>query len=177
MGRDSVIRETTLDVYKKGDKDAYNPAWTLLSGETDEHGHQKEKALKEFDLWGAQPVEGISHRWGMSIDMNSCTGCSACVTSCVSENNIAVIGKDEVRRGRIMHWMRIDRYYSSDHQPLGDIGATHDKTKEALDINGISAYTEMETAADNPSVVHQPMMCQHCNHAAQDIVLITVHTK
>jgi MoCo/4Fe-4S cofactor protein with predicted Tat translocation signal len=170
MGRDSVVRETTFDVYKKGNKEDYNPAWTLLSGETDEHGHQVEKGIEEFDLWGAQPVVGISHRWGMSIDMNSCIGCSACVTSCVSENNIAVIGKDQVRRGRIMHWMRIDRYYSSEHQPLGDIGATHDKTKEALDVNGISAYTAMENPKDNPSVVHQPMMCQHCNHAGCETV-------
>jgi MoCo/4Fe-4S cofactor protein with predicted Tat translocation signal len=171
MGRDSVIKETTLDTYKKGDRSVFNPILTLLSGETDEHGHQKAKPLKEFDLWGDQPVKVIGHRWGMSIDMNSCTGCSACVTSCVSENNIAVIGKDQVRRGRIMHWMRIDRYYSSDYQPLGDIGSTHDKTKESLDVNGISAYTEMESAdTDNPSVVHQPMMCQHCNHAGCETV-------
>jgi MoCo/4Fe-4S cofactor protein with predicted Tat translocation signal len=171
MGRDSVIKETTLDTYKKGDRTVFNPILTLLSGETDEHGHQKAKPLEEFDLWGDQPVKVIGHRWGMSIDMNSCTGCSACVTSCVSENNIAVIGKDQVRRGRIMHWMRIDRYYSSEHQPLGDIGSTHDKTKEELDVNGISAYTEMENPdTDNPSVVHQPMMCQHCNHAGCETV-------
>lgn len=170
MGRDSVIRETTLDTYKTGDRADFNPIWTLLSAETDDHGHQVPKPLKEFDLWGDQPVKVIGHRWGMSIDMNSCTGCSACVTSCVSENNIAVIGKDQVRRGRIMHWMRIDRYYSSEYQPIGDVGATHDKTKEALDVNGISAYTAMESAADNPSVVHQPMMCQHCNHAGCETV-------
>ncbi len=170
MGRDSVVRETTLDVYKKGSKEDYNPAFTLLSGDTDEHGHQIKKELKEFDLWGDQPVKNIGHRWGMSIDMNTCTGCSACVTSCVAENNIAVIGKDEVRRGRIMHWMRIDRYYSSEHQPLGDVGGTHTATKEALDLNGISTYTAMENAADNPSVVHQPMMCQHCNHAGCETV-------
>ncbi|MGB0886849.1 MAG: TAT-variant-translocated molybdopterin oxidoreductase [Vicingaceae bacterium] len=170
MGRSSVIRETTLDTYKKGDKEAYNPTFTLLSGETDDHGHQVAKPLKEFDLWGDQPVKNIGHRWGMSIDMNSCTGCSACVTSCVSENNIAVIGKDEVRRGRIMHWMRIDRYYSSEHQPLGDVGGTHSATKEAEDLGAIGAYTSMESPADNPSVVHQPMMCQHCNHAGCETV-------
>ncbi len=171
MGRDSVIRETTLDTYKKGDRSEFNPVWTLLSGETDEHGHQKAKALKEFDLWGDQPVKNIGHRWGMSIDMNSCTGCSACVTSCVSENNIAVIGKDQVRRGRIMHWMRIDRYYSSEHQPLGDVGGTLDATMEAEDKGVISSYTSMEAgASDNPSVVHQPMMCQHCNHAGCETV-------
>jgi molybdopterin-containing oxidoreductase family iron-sulfur binding subunit len=63
MGRDSIVRETTLDVYKKGDRADFNPVWTLLSGETDDHGHQKAKPLKEFDLWGDQPVKNIGHRW------------------------------------------------------------------------------------------------------------------
>ncbi len=167
MGRDSVIRETTFDVYKKGNKEDYNPEHTLLAHE---NGEYVKKNIEEFDLWGAQPVEGISHRWGMSIDMNTCIGCSACVTSCVSENNIAVIGKDQVRRGRIMHWMRIDRYYSSEHQPLGAIGDTLDETKEATGKGTIASYTEMESAADNPRVVYQPMMCQHCNHAGCETV-------
>lgn len=167
MGRDSIIRETTFDVYKKGNKADYNPAHTLL---VHEDGEAIQKNIKEIDLWGAQPVENIGHRWGMSIDLNTCIGCSACVTSCGAENNIAVIGKDEVRRGRIMHWMRIDRYYSSEHQEVGKIGDTHTKTKEAEGLGGIGAYSAMEFAADNPSVVYQPMMCQHCNHAGCETV-------
>ena len=170
MGRDSIIRETTLDIFKNGNKDDYNPAFMLLSGETDEHGHQKAKPLKEFDLWGDHPVKDIGHRWGMSIDMNSCTGCGACITACNVENNVPVVGKDEVRRGREMHWLRIDRYYSSEHEPLAAIGDTHSATKEATESNGIGAYTEMENPADNPRVVHQPMMCQHCNHAGCETV-------
>ncbi len=170
MGRDSIIRETILDVFKEGNKDDYNPAFTLLSGETDEHGHQIAKPIKEFDLWGDHPVKGIGHRWGMSIDMNSCTGCGACITACNLENNVPVVGKDEVRRGREMHWLRIDRYYSSEHEPLGHIGDTHAATVEAEDIGAISAYSEMEIPEDNPRVVHQPMMCQHCNHAGCETV-------
>ena len=172
MGRDSVIRETTLDVFKNGSKEDYNPAFTLLSGETDEHGHQKAKPIKEFDLWGDHPVKDIGHRWGLSIDMNLCTGCGACITACNLENNVPVVGKDEIRRGREMHWLRIDRYYSSEHEPLGSIGDTHGATMEATEKGTIGAYTEMESAAsaDKVRVVHQPMMCQHCNHAGCETV-------
>ncbi|MBL4593679.1 MAG: 4Fe-4S dicluster domain-containing protein, partial [Flavobacteriales bacterium] len=129
------------------------------------------KVIQEFNIWGEdQPVENIGHRWGMSIDLNACTGCSSCVTSCIAENNIAVIGKDEVRRARIMHWMRIDRYYASEYQDAGDIKGTLGKTKEAEDVGTTFGYQHMEDPADNPLVVHQPMMCQHCNHAGCETV-------
>jgi molybdopterin-containing oxidoreductase family iron-sulfur binding subunit len=82
------------------------------------------------------------------------------VVSCQSENNVPVVGKDEVRRGREMHWLRIDRYYASDEEAA--IGQRKDK--DTFD------FAKAEVASENPSVVFMPMMCQHCNHAPCETV-------
>ena len=158
MDRESVLKETVLGTFKKGDKMAYNKPHTL---KMHEHHQVVEKPVKEVDLWDPHPIEGIGHWWGLSIDLSSCLGCGACITACHSENNVPVVGKDEVRRSRDMHWLRIDRYYTSD------------MTKERGEEEGlgtIETYGLMELPSENPSVVHMPMMCQHCNHAPCETV-------
>ncbi len=92
-----LIAETTNDAWMK------NPGAGI-------HRH------KIFSIWPSHTYS--KHKWGMSIDLNTCTGCSACVVACQSENNVPVVGKRYVMDGREMHWLRIDRYYRGDvNQP------------------------------------------------------------
>jgi molybdopterin-containing oxidoreductase family iron-sulfur binding subunit len=110
-GRD-IVRSLTMDEY------AHNP-----------QGHHHVPEL--VSLYEDQKFP--DHKWGMVIDLAACTGCSACIVACQSENNVPVVGPEQVARGREMHWIRIDRYY--------------------------------EGELENPKVVHQPMLCQHCDNA------------
>lgn len=187
MGRDSVIKETVIATYlaekdaKRGDA-SYNLAVTLpihedvnKDGTIDVNDRQ---GIREVDLWRDHPVEGVGHRWGMTIDLSSCLGCGACITACHTENNVPVVGKDEVLRHRDMHWLRIDRYFSSEHQTI-NVADTLANTKEATGKGTIGAYREMESPEENPRTVHMPMMCQHCNHAPCETVCpvaATVHS-
>lgn len=161
MGRHSIVRETTLDTYKKGDRNAYNKKWTLQK--LNSEGEHVEAPMEEFDLWEAHPVENVGHRWGMTIDLSSCIGCGSCLISCQAENNVPVVGKTEVRRGREMHWLRIDRYFASDLEAAPGSRKDHDMSK-------MEWFAAAEKAAENPAVVHMPMMCHHCNHAPCETV-------
>jgi len=124
--RTEVMKEITLAEYIR------NPTEILeeREAETKPYG-----GLENYEAQGTiYPVyarPGI--KWGMSVDLNSCNGCGACVVACNAENNVAVVGKPEVLRGHEMHWLRIDKYFSGD--------------------------------MDNPKVVFQPLMCQHCDNA------------
>jgi len=114
------------------------------------------------------------HQWGMSIDLNACVGCGTCVIACQSENNIPIVGKDQVIRGREMHWMRIDRYFTSDpdkqHNPsLFDPNS---------DINQKDEDQQFEGWIDDVQAVNQPMLCQQCEAAPCESVCpvnATVH--
>ena len=162
MGRGDIVRETTLDVFSKEDASVWNPPVMVALD-------HKMTEVKKVDLWESFD-RTVGHHFNLSIDLNSCTGCGACVIACHAENNVPVVGKSEVRRSRDMHWLRIDRYYSSEDTFAQD---NHKKENfEGLfgDNGSLGGFGEMEHPADNPQVVFQPVMCQHCNHAPCETV-------
>jgi molybdopterin-containing oxidoreductase family iron-sulfur binding subunit len=73
-----------------------------------------EEKPEHFSLWEAPRAYNQGHQWGMTIDLNTCIGCNACMVACQSENNVPVVGKDQVSRHREMHWLRVDRYFSGE---------------------------------------------------------------
>jgi MoCo/4Fe-4S cofactor protein with predicted Tat translocation signal len=149
MGREEqILREVSLNEYKKLEKEAFNPSALLPM-----HGGGTQP-ITDVDLYDS--FERLGHKWGLTIDMTSCIGCAACVVACTVENNVHVVGKSEVGKTREMHWLRIDRYYTSD---------TNKQNAEEKGLGVMDMYLDMENPSLNPKVTFQPMMCQHCNHA------------
>jgi len=159
MGRGDILKETTLEVFNTKDAKEWNPI-PMVSLD------HKPTAATEVDLWESFD-RSIGHHFNLSIDLNACTGCGACVIACHAENNVPVVGKDEVRRSRDMHWLRIDRYYSSQETFAADIV---EKEEASGLLDTISTFSEMEDPSENPQVAFQPVMCQHCNHAPCETV-------
>ena len=146
-----IIREADLEQYRQ------NPDFAKEMGE--------EKLPVEAPLY-PNPFDELKktglHQWGMSIDLNMCVGCSACMVACQSENNVPIVGKDQVNRGRDMHWLRIDRYYAG--RPLAPKDSPEAKASffETFDPDSQQQFHKW---IDDPQVVTQPMLCQHCESA------------
>lgn len=162
MGRGDIIKETTLEIFNTKDSEH----WNIVPKVSLDH---KEVDATSVDLWTSFD-RSVGHHFNLSIDLNACTGCGACVIACHAENNVPVVGKAEIRKSRDMHWLRIDRYYSSE-----DTFAEDNLKKEEFEglfgkKGSLGGFGQMEEAADNPQVSFQPVMCQHCNHAPCETV-------
>ncbi|MBA3273827.1 MAG: TAT-variant-translocated molybdopterin oxidoreductase, partial [Chthoniobacterales bacterium] len=139
-----LVREATLDGYR-----ADNEFVKKIGGD--------DELPKNLPTLYSHPKLDAVQQWGMAVDLNTCTGCSACVIACQAENNVPIVGKLQVSHGRSMHWLRIDRYFA--------------------DANGFN-QDRGEIPAE-PEMVHQPMMCQHCENAPCETVCpvnATVHS-
>jgi MoCo/4Fe-4S cofactor protein with predicted Tat translocation signal len=137
-----ILSAGTLEEYNK------NPGFAK---EGDETPPKNDSLYQEFSYPG--------YAWGMTIDLNNCNGCNACVVACVSENNIPVVGKDQVMRGREMHWIRVDRYYEAKSS-----------------TNDPSSY---DSSLENPTTFFQPVPCMQCENAPCEEVCpvgATVHS-
>ena len=146
-----LFRQGTMDVFRS-DPDFAETVVPGLAGATEPWTEYP--TLWEENHPSDQPAFQDSryhvNQWGMVIDLNTCTGCSACVVACDSENNVQMVGKDEIGRGREMHWLRIDRYF------VGD-----------------------ESDVENAGMVVQPVLCMHCENAPCEPVCpvaATVHS-
>jgi len=161
MGRGDIFMETTLEIFNTEKASVWNPIPVVSLD------HQETPVSSpKVDLWD-EFDRSIGHHFNLSIDLNACTGCGACVIACHVENNVPVVGKEEVRRSRDMHWLRIDRYYSSEDTFKED----DDKKENSKGLgNTLGSFAEMENPTENPQVAFQPIMCQHCNHAPCETV-------
>jgi molybdopterin-containing oxidoreductase family iron-sulfur binding subunit len=126
-GHRPLVRETTLEEYRK------EPAFA-----------KEEEPAPGLTLYKPYPYKEEDYAWGMAIDLNSCVGCNNCMLACQSENNIAVVGKEQAVIGRHMHWIRIDTYYQ---------------------------YPDPEARdRDNPKAFFQPVPCMQCENAPCEVV-------
>ena len=173
----AIVREGTVDYYKK------NPDFVNQMGVESHapanYGYKDDASLADksqnqyrgnsayvhpkfnvpdpnVKIWkGKEELYPNSQQWGMTIDLNTCTGCSACVVACQSENNIPIVGKDQVLRGREMHWIRLDRYFSAEKYKASEV-------------------------PEDVQVSFMGMTCAHCENAPCESVCpvnATVHDK
>ncbi|QOR73240.1 TAT-variant-translocated molybdopterin oxidoreductase [Cruoricaptor ignavus] len=167
MGRYDIAKEVSLDDFINIKYDDPKKGWNKP---IEYHTLTSAAPADKIDLWDAWDDTDGPH-FNLSVDLNACTGCGACVIACQAENNTPVVGKDEVRMSRDMYWLRIDRYYSSSEKLK--VKDALDKGMNVPDMYGNAFSKEagvLNHPADNPDVIFQPVMCQHCNHAPCETV-------
>ncbi|WP_185871919.1 4Fe-4S dicluster domain-containing protein [Blattabacterium cuenoti] len=137
VGR-TLVKETNLDIFLKKPKEIWNDEEKILN-------NKEMFSPEEISIWNQnhEKEKKNGHHFNLSIDLNACIGCGACIIACHSENNVPVVGKEEIEKSRDMHWLRVDRYYFSDNE---------------------------ENIYENPKISFQPIMCQHCEHAPCETV-------
>ena len=159
MGRYEIAREVPLDTFLNVPFDDEQEGWNKP---LEYHTIGGALPAGKIDLWDAFDDTDGPH-FNLSVDLNSCTGCGACIIACQAENNVPVVGKEEVRMSRDMYWLRIDRYYSAKEKI---------EVKEGVDrgLNVPNLYDILIEPSESPDVIFQPVMCQHCNHAPCETV-------
>ncbi len=166
MGRYEIAKEVPLADFLNVAFDDEHKGWNKP---LEYHTISGALPARKIDLWDAFDDTDGPH-FNLSIDLNSCTGCGACIIACQAENNVPVVGKEEIRMSRDMYWLRIDRYYSSRQKV-----EVYEGLKEGMAVPELygTAFGDggaLNHPADNPDVIFQPVMCQHCNHAPCETV-------
>ena len=157
-GRD-IVREANLDEFHEKPDFAHEegmesetPSTIGKEGEAMTPAERASQIPRGNSLYVTPKFDGV-HQWGMNIDLNTCTGCNACVVACQSENNIPIVGKDQAIRGRVMHWIRLDRYYSDGQADAAAFGGEGNKA-----------------IPEDPQISLQPVACMQCELAPCEMV-------
>lgn len=178
MGRYDIAKEVDLATFLNVPFDDPKKGWNKP---LEYHTLNGSAPAGKITLWEEYDDTDGPH-FNLSVDLNKCTGCGACVIACQVENNTPVVGKEEVRMSRDMYWLRIDRYYSTSVPAKLDKDGDSRLSQEEAVLGGENVgsmygnvYQGEESGilnhpADNPDVIFQPVMCQHCNNAPCETV-------